>query len=162
MAVPARDAELIQIVDTALAEASRKAGSWLASRLGCTQCCIGPFAITPLDAARLRTGLADLESREPARAARVRRRAAESAARVSRQYTFDQLLTEDEAAADELCPALDPKTGACDLYAARPIICRTFGPPVRFGGESLAFPQALQGLDGVVNSRWDGYRDTTA
>ena len=38
---------------------------------------------------------------------------------------------------DEPCPALDPKTGACDLYAARPITCRTFGPPVRFGSDSV-------------------------
>ena len=38
---------------------------------------------------------------------------------------------------DEPCPALDPQTGACDLYAARPITCRTFGPPVRFGSESV-------------------------
>ena len=28
------------------------------------------------------------------------------------------------------CPALDPATGACDLYAARPVTCRVFGPPV--------------------------------
>jgi Fe-S-cluster containining protein len=31
---------------------------------------------------------------------------------------------------DEICPVLDPATGTCDLYAARPIPCRTFGPPV--------------------------------
>jgi Fe-S-cluster containining protein len=37
-----------------------------------------------------------------------------------------------------LCPALDPAAGTCDLYAARPITCRTFGPAVRFGAESLA------------------------
>jgi Fe-S-cluster containining protein len=37
----------------------------------------------------------------------------------------------------EPCPALDPETGACDLYAARPITCRTFGPPVRAGEESV-------------------------
>jgi Fe-S-cluster containining protein len=44
----------------------------------------------------------------------------------------------DDAAEDELCPALDPATGTCDLYAARPITCRKFGPAVRFGAESLA------------------------
>ena len=38
---------------------------------------------------------------------------------------------------DEPCPALDPLTGACDLYEARPITCRTFGPPVRCGDESV-------------------------
>ncbi len=30
-----------------------------------------------------------------------------------------------------MCPVLDPDTGLCDLYAARPMTCRTFGPPVR-------------------------------
>ena len=38
---------------------------------------------------------------------------------------------------EEPCPALDPDTGGCDLYAARPITCRTFGPPVRCGEESV-------------------------
>ncbi len=36
---------------------------------------------------------------------------------------------------DEPCPALDPTTGACDLYDARPMTCRTFGPLVRSGLE---------------------------
>jgi Fe-S-cluster containining protein len=53
------------------------------------------------------------------------------------------ILREDEEAEaafadfanDEPCPALDPATGACDLYAARPMTCRTFGPPVRSGPE---------------------------
>jgi Fe-S-cluster containining protein len=47
-------------------------------------------------------------------------------------------LHRDDAAEDEPCPALDPGTGTCDLYPARPITCRTFGPAVRFGVESLA------------------------
>jgi Fe-S-cluster containining protein len=138
MGLPPRDTELIQIVDAALAEAAQKAGAWLACRVGCTQCCIGPFAITPLDAARLRAGLADLESRDPVRAARVRQRAEESAARLSREFTLDQLISDDAAGENEPCAALDPETGACDLYAARPITCRTFGPAVRIGGGALA------------------------
>jgi Fe-S-cluster containining protein len=39
-----------------------------------------------------------------------------------------------EFANDEPCPVLDPETGLCDLYDARPMTCRTFGPPVRSGG----------------------------
>jgi Fe-S-cluster containining protein len=35
------------------------------------------------------------------------------------------------------CPALDPASGACDLYAHRPISCRTFGPPMRIEGQDL-------------------------
>jgi len=135
------DQALIQIVDAALAEAARLAGPWLACRPGCTQCCIGPFPITPLDVRRLREGLAELESRDPGRAARVRERARDSAARLTRDYPGDTLarvLDEDEAGENEACPALDPGSGMCDLYAARPITCRRFGPPVRFKDEALA------------------------
>jgi Fe-S-cluster containining protein len=39
-----------------------------------------------------------------------------------------------EFANDEVCPVLDPETGLCDLYDARPMTCRTFGPPVRSEG----------------------------
>ena len=36
----------------------------------------------------------------------------------------------------EACPVLDPKAQSCDLYGARPMLCRTFGPPIRNeGGE---------------------------
>jgi Fe-S-cluster containining protein len=138
---PTSDEALVQIVDGAMAEAARKSGSWLACRPGCYECCIGPFAITALDAIRLQEGLAALASTDPERAARVRQRARASVERLRRDYPEDPLasvLAIDEAAADELCSALDPETGTCDLYAARPITCRTFGPAVRFGAESLA------------------------
>jgi Fe-S-cluster containining protein len=39
-----------------------------------------------------------------------------------------------EFANDEVCPVLNPETGLCDLYCARPMACRTFGPPVRAEG----------------------------
>jgi Fe-S-cluster containining protein len=45
----------------------------------------------------------------------------------------------EEFANEAACPALDPATGRCDLYAWRPITCRVFGPPVRVAdGEALA------------------------
>jgi Fe-S-cluster containining protein len=113
------DHTLVQIIDAALAEAARKSGPWLLCRPGCAQCCLGEFPITQLDAARLRRGLAELEARDPQRAARVRRRTREAIARQA------------PMADDDPCAALDPETRTCDLYAARPITCRTFGPPVR-------------------------------
>jgi Fe-S-cluster containining protein len=144
--VPAADRQLIQIVDAALVDAAQKSGSWLVCRPGCTQCCIGPFPINQLDAARLRQGLAQLDASDPVRAARVRDRASESLARLSPSFPGNAstgILAEDEEAEarfadfanDEPCPALDPATGMCDLYAARPMTCRTFGPPVRSGPE---------------------------
>jgi Fe-S-cluster containining protein len=110
------DSDLVQIVDHALAEAGRKCGSWLLCRPGCSECCYGPFEITQLDAQRLRRGLAKLQSHDPDRADAIRHRARHAA----------QLTNFSD---DDPCPALDPKTGTCDLYASRPITCRCFGPP---------------------------------
>jgi Fe-S-cluster containining protein len=136
------DQKLIQIVDVALADVTRRSGKWLVCRPGCTQCCIGAFAINQLDAARLRRGLSALEVRDPDRASAVRERARNAVARMSPQFPGDPtagILDEGEAAElrfadfanDEPCPALDPETGNCDLYESRPMTCRVFGPPVR-------------------------------
>jgi Fe-S-cluster containining protein len=135
------DFELIQIVDAAMAEAVRRSGSWLACRRGCYQCCIGPFPITALDAVRLREGWAELAAGDPSRAGRVRDRARASVSRLRREFPVDtlaQVLEIEDAADEELCPALDPGSGACDLYESRPITCRTFGPAVRFLSETEA------------------------
>ncbi len=141
------DRELIQIVDAAMAEAVRLAGAWVVCKPGCAECCLGPFPITQLDAWRLRQGLAQLERRDPDRAVRVRRRARESVARMA-DFPGDLttgILDEDEEAEErfaalpdeEYCPALDPEALTCDLYEARPVTCRIFGPAVRSGGDVL-------------------------
>ncbi|MGB6780597.1 MAG: YkgJ family cysteine cluster protein, partial [Terracidiphilus sp.] len=57
MSLPVGDGQLVQIMDAALGEARRRAGPHLACRVGCTQCCHGPFRINALDAARLRVGM---------------------------------------------------------------------------------------------------------
>jgi Fe-S-cluster containining protein len=130
---------LFPIVDAALAYSTARSGGWLACRPGCHQCCIGVFAVSQLDAQALRNALA---SAEPATAARIRGRAAASRARLTPEFPGDAatgvLFTaphHQEAFADfaneEPCPVLDPATGTCDLYTARPVPCRTFGPPVR-------------------------------
>jgi Fe-S-cluster containining protein len=126
--------ELIQIVDAVMAEAIRKSGGWVVCRPGCISCCIGPFPISPLDARRLRHALDELKLSDPDRELRIRERARKSVERIVSEFAEDpvgQVLTEDEAVEDEPCPVLDPATGTCDLYTARPITCRTFGPAVR-------------------------------
>src|SRR5258708_26758116 len=80
---------LIQIVDSAVAEATRRSGPWMVCRPGCTDCCHGVFAINQLDAERLRRGMADLELHDPARAARIRARARESIARMAPEFPGD-------------------------------------------------------------------------
>jgi Fe-S-cluster containining protein len=141
--------DLIQIVTAALASATLRSGPHLVCRPGCTQCCHGVFAISQQDAARLREGLASLTQIDPARAARIHTRVAASLTRLDPWFPGDVttgILAEDEQsttlfeefANDEPCPVLDPATGTCDLYSARPILCRTFGPPMRTPEQNLA------------------------
>ena len=140
--LPAGDSKLVQIMDTALADVSRRSGGWLVCHPGCTQCCIGVFAINQLDAARLREGLNTLSYTDAPRANAVRERARQSVERLASEFPGDpangvldsSAVAEarfEDFANDEPCPALDPASGLCDLYAARPMACRVFGPPVR-------------------------------
>lgn len=134
-------------MDASLAEAARRAGEWLVCRLGCTQCCYGAFAINSLDALRLNAGMEALRSAEPALAAQIERRARAWIAEFSTEFPGDPetgLLGNSEAdverfeefANDAPCPALDPASGRCDVYAWRPMTCRVFGPPVRMEAET--------------------------
>lgn len=145
---PARaDRRLLQVVDAAMAEAARRAGGRLACRPGCTGCCHGPFPVNGLDAARLRRGLAELAARDPERAAAIVERARALLPVLSPDFPGDAAtgaLADDDSAdayferhAALPCPVLDPETGRCELYAHRPLSCRTFGPPVRIGDADL-------------------------
>lgn len=141
MSLPPRDSELVQIVDAAFADAARRAGNWLACRPGCTQCCYGAFAINALDTARLQAGMAALHISDPRRAAGLEDRARAWIAIYASHYPGDRASgilgtsEEDQAAFEEFandapCPALDPDTGRCEVYAHRPMTCRVFGPPI--------------------------------
>ena len=139
--------DLIQIVDTAVADAYRRGGHHLVCKPGCSQCCIGVFPIAHEDAERLRKGLAALEQTDPEKSNRIRTRVKNSLARLDPWFPGDLttgILNEDHEAAilfeefanDEPCPVLDLDHGTCDLYESRPILCRTFGPPMRTAGDN--------------------------
>jgi Fe-S-cluster containining protein len=139
------DRRLLEGVGEALADAARRSGDWLVCHAGCTQCCIGPFGITALDALRLREGFDGLDAADPARAAAVRARAAAYIEAIAPIYPGDPAtgeLHDEDALPDSMdeiaCPALDPGTGRCELYSARPITCRVFGPATLAGGDILA------------------------
>lgn len=138
-----QDGAFVALVDGAFADAASRSGPHLLCREGCTQCCIGVFAIGPADALRLRQGLAALKQEDRPLAARIQQRATASWARLAPQFPGDAasgLLDTDSQgepsedfenfANHEPCPALDPERGSCDLYASRPQTCRLFGPPV--------------------------------
>ena len=137
-----RDTELLNIVDNWLERANQRGGEHIACRPGCAQCCMGAFAIDRLDALRLQRGLSELAERDLERAQRIVQRAAESLERIAEFFpgnietgildsTPDAAEIFEDFANDEPCPALDPETLTCDLYAHRPMTCRVFGPPVQ-------------------------------
>lgn len=148
MSLPAGDQQLVQIMDAAFSEAQRRAGPHLVCRAGCTQCCHGPFRINALDVARLRVGMDELQgsNSELARAIRLRAEAwvrefapifpgdAETGVLPESEGDCEQF---EESADGAACPALDPVSGRCDIYAWRPMTCRVFGPPVRMEAGAL-------------------------
>lgn len=140
------DSKLLAVIDRDFQTAAARAGEWLKCAPGCCNCCHGPFPITWLDRWRLKRGLALLQASDPQRAQEVWSRAKRAAAEMIRDFPGEVAtgrLSPDEAALDgyfedhaqKPCPALDTATGRCDLYEWRPISCRTYGPPVRFGDE---------------------------
>ncbi len=139
MPPPPRDRELLQIIDANFADAARRSGTHLACRIGCTQCCHGAFAVNTLDALRLSEAM---RRAEPAIAAAVKQRARAWIAEYDADFpgntetgllgtSEEEQASFEEFANDAPCPALDPATGRCDVYAWRPMTCRLFGPPVR-------------------------------
>ena len=145
----AADEPLVSRFDESMAEAAERAGSLYGCGPGRSRCCRGPFPINLLDARRLRRGMIALASRDPGRAAAVRRRAAKVVRRFWKEFPGDPrtgVFTGDEEAKRRfcgshgalMCPALDGATGRCNVYEWRPLACRAMGPPVRLRGVDLA------------------------
>ena len=136
--------ELVQIVDRALASATGRGGAW--ARLPPRLYSLLPWRLPHLAAGRRAPAppvFPSLKSQRPERAAAIAERASADIAALSAHFPGTPetgiLAEEDEAweqfaglpEADGPCPALDPATGRCELYAARPLTCRIFGPPVQ-------------------------------
>jgi Fe-S-cluster containining protein len=111
-------------------------------RRGCSRCCIGPFAITILDARLLRRGLTtvsaevreDIEARANSQVQALER----AFPRLADSPFLDDWTDEDQDAvaarfADLPCPALDAQ-GSCRVYETRPLTCRTMGIPIELNG----------------------------
>ena len=84
-----QDHAFVALIDGAFADAAVRSGPHLLCRPGCTQCCIGAFAIGPADALRLRQGLSALKQTDPERAARVQARSAASWSRLKAEFPGD-------------------------------------------------------------------------
>lgn len=136
-----------------LSSLARKTDAWFARaqasllgqlpcHAGCTQCCIGPFPITILDADRLRIGLRSLSDEQRERIEQVAQEqvvAMEAAYPLLTQSPFLDQWPDDEI--DRLvtdfhqqpCPALGVQ-GLCAVYEHRPLACRSMGVPTEQDG----------------------------
>lgn len=106
--------ELVQLhaaIDGRVASIRENRPDWLCGK-GCDSCCRRLAEIPQLSAAEwalLREGLAGLT---PQHLRQIGRAMAALAVETARPLT---------------CPLLDQQTGACPVYAQRPVACRTYG-----------------------------------
>ena len=115
---------LAERVDADFAVIHERQATQMQCRAGCSDCCRARLSITQVEAAFLRRGLATLSDE----------RRTELAART---------LEPDR----EMCPALDPD-GRCGVYAFRPLICRSYGVPLRHRGDvALVNPPVIDVCD---------------
>ena len=104
---------------------------------GCSLCCYGLFEIGSGDVPVIAEGLARLH---PARRAKIVRRAQEIIDSSSHPNLRECSPEEKEAFFDRTasvaCPALSD-AGECQIYESRPLVCRTFGLPLRQGPQYI-------------------------
>ncbi|MGZ7030344.1 MAG: YkgJ family cysteine cluster protein [Thermoanaerobaculia bacterium] len=100
---------------------------------GCTLCCYGLFEIGAADVAIIADGLSRLH---PNRRSMIIRRAQAIIDETNHPNLRESTRREKEAFFDQTastpCPNL-AETGECLIYDSRPLVCRTFGLPVRDG-----------------------------
>ena len=100
---------------------------------GCSLCCYGLFEIGSGDVPLIAEGL---EKMHPSRRRKVIRRALEIVEQSAHPNLRECSPEEKEAFFDRThatpCPNLD-EAGLCMMYESRPLVCRTFGLPLREG-----------------------------
>ncbi|EYF07552.1 YkgJ family cysteine cluster protein [Chondromyces apiculatus] len=100
--------DLFAKVDAFFDRAAHHHGALMTCHSGCNDCCHRRFTVTSLEAAALADAVSALD---PAARAELSARA--------------------RGGDPGVCPVLDA-SGRCAVYAARPLICRTHGLPIRF------------------------------
>ena len=116
--------ELAQTIDRDFAAIRQRHDACMECRSGCSDCCRARLSVTHVEVELMRRGLERLP-------AKTRRELADQARDPQR----------------EMCPALDPE-GRCTIYDSRPLICRSYGVPLRRRREvELVNPPTLEVCD---------------
>lgn len=105
---------------------------------GCSLCCHGLFEISAADVDLVTDGLASLSSSR--RKAIIRK--AQDVIANNPHPDLRECSSEEKAAfytrtSSVACPALT-EGGECQIYESRPLVCRTFGLPLRNGEEFMS------------------------
>jgi len=103
--------ELTAKVDAFFARVAERHGDDMQCATGCSDCCHVRLTITTAEAAAIRALVAG--------------------------WTAEQRRALAEQGPADRCAALDPASGRCRIYAARPLVCRSHGVPVRLTRQSL-------------------------
>ena len=106
-------AELHAKVDAFFTRVESRHGGDMQCQTGCSDCCHARLTVTGVEAAAIRAELVSWDA--PRRTA---------------------LAANAAASLSDRCAALDPN-GRCLIYAARPLVCRSHGAPIRLGPGSL-------------------------
>ena len=112
MNAPASLAEILADIDARVDAIRADHPDWLCAK-GCDGCCRRLAAMPSLTAAEWGLLRAALAALAPPRLTEIRQK---MAALVASPRSFSVV-----------CPLLDPASGACPVYAARPVACRTYG-----------------------------------
>jgi len=115
---------LLDQADADFAGIHERQAAQMQCRAGCSACCRARLSITRIEEAFLRDGLAGLS-------------------KDSRAELSARTREKDR----EMCPALDDD-GRCGIYPFRPLICRTYGAPLRHRHEvPMVNPQVIDVCD---------------
>jgi Fe-S-cluster containining protein len=125
--------DVLERADQFFGDVARTQGKNLQCGRGCSLCCYGLFEIGSGDVPVIAEGLAKLH---PSRRKMIIRRALEIVEQSAHPNLRECASEEKEAFFDRTqsvpCPNLDD-AGLCMMYEHRPLVCRTFGLPLREG-----------------------------
>jgi Fe-S-cluster containining protein len=157
--VPLSYKRILARADEHFAEAFAKNSGRMQCAAGCTMCCHGLFEIGAADVAVIADGLNAINEQR-------RAEIVSAAAAISERFEHPDLRDcspeEKEAFFERsdsvACPALD-SAGRCSIYDSRPLVCRTFGLPIRDGDNFLGQECDLNFTDADLATReaaaWD-------
>jgi Fe-S-cluster containining protein len=134
--------QLLEAIDVRVSHIRQAHPDWLCAK-GCDSCCrqlAAALPLTPVEWALLRHGLVLLPA---SRLEQIRQQVARVAEQRSGPF---------------VCPLLDQTSGACPVYAQRPVACRTYGFYVqRDKGLYCQEIAALEERDGLREVVWGNH-----